>query len=99
MRAVLGHAFGLVGDVVNTAARLQQHAPVGSIVVSESTYRATRPLFEYEALEPVQAKGKAKALSLWQVVAARHCVADRRTRARESAASARELISVEASAI
>ncbi|MGZ4419641.1 MAG: adenylate/guanylate cyclase domain-containing protein, partial [Gaiellaceae bacterium] len=61
----------VAGDVVNTAARLQQHAPVGSIVVSESTYRATRQLFEYEQLEPVQAKGKAKALSLWQVLAAR----------------------------
>src|SRR4051794_1369825 len=61
----------VAGDVVNTAARLQQHAPVGSIVVSESTYRATRPLFEYEPLEPVNAKGKAKTLSLWQVVAAR----------------------------
>jgi class 3 adenylate cyclase/tetratricopeptide (TPR) repeat protein len=61
----------VAGDVVNTAARLQQHAPVGSIVVSESTYRATRPLFEYEPLEPVKAKGKTKSLSLWQVVAAR----------------------------
>src|SRR3954470_13913726 len=61
----------VAGDVVNTAARLQQHAPVVSIVVSESTYRAPRPLFEYEPLEPVNAKGKAKTLSLWQVVAAR----------------------------
>jgi class 3 adenylate cyclase len=36
----------VAGDVVNTAARLQQHAPVDGVVVGESTYRATRRLFE-----------------------------------------------------
>jgi class 3 adenylate cyclase/tetratricopeptide (TPR) repeat protein len=61
----------VAGDVVNTAARLQQHAPVGGIVVGETTYRATRDLFEYERLDSVTAKGKAEPVALWQVRAAR----------------------------
>ncbi len=61
----------VAGDVVNTAARLQQHAPVGGIVVGEGTYRVTRDLFEYEPLEPVSAKGKGEALQLWHATAPR----------------------------
>ena len=36
-----GDALAL-GDVVNTASRLQNSAPVGGLVVGEVTYRATR---------------------------------------------------------
>jgi class 3 adenylate cyclase len=54
------------GDVVNTAARLQQAAPVGAVVVGESTFRATRDVIVYEELEPVSVKGKAEALPIWQ---------------------------------
>jgi class 3 adenylate cyclase/tetratricopeptide (TPR) repeat protein len=61
----------VAGDVVNTAARLQQSAPVGGIVVGETTYRATKDLFEYEPLEPVAVKGKAGSLPLWQAIAPR----------------------------
>jgi class 3 adenylate cyclase/tetratricopeptide (TPR) repeat protein len=61
----------VAGDVVNTAARLQQHAPVGGIVVGEGTYRVTRELFEYEPLEPVTAKGKGEVLQLWHATAPR----------------------------
>jgi class 3 adenylate cyclase/tetratricopeptide (TPR) repeat protein len=61
----------VAGDVVNTAARLQQSAPVSGIVVGETTYRATKDLFEYEPLEPVAVKGKAKSLPLWHAIAPR----------------------------
>src|SRR3989440_357974 len=50
----------VAGDVVNTASRLQQHAPVGEIVVGAETYLATRAAIAYEPVEPVTAKGKAK---------------------------------------
>jgi class 3 adenylate cyclase len=53
---------GVVGDVVNTAARLEGVAPVGSVLVGEATYRATRGLFDYEPLPPVRVKGKAEPL-------------------------------------
>ena len=61
----------VAGDVVNTAARLQQSAPVSGIVVGETTYRATKDLFEYEPLEPVAVKGKAESLPLWHAIAPR----------------------------
>src|SRR6478672_10683751 len=52
--AVGAEVEGMVpGDVVNTAARLQQHAPVGGIVVGEDTFRATRGVFKYEPLDAV----------------------------------------------
>jgi class 3 adenylate cyclase len=68
-RAELGEAM-VAGDVVNTAARLQQNAPVGEIVVGEETYRATRDAIEYESMEPFTAKGKTAPIEAWRAVAA-----------------------------
>ncbi|MDQ3530802.1 MAG: AAA family ATPase [Actinomycetota bacterium] len=62
---------GLVGDVVNTASRLQGVAPVNGIVVGEATYRATRDVIDYEPLEAVTVKGKPQPLPIWRVIAAR----------------------------
>ena len=59
------------GDVVNTAARLQSAAPVDGILVGERTYRATERAIEYREHEPVQAKGKASPVSVWEAVQAR----------------------------
>jgi class 3 adenylate cyclase len=67
-RPALGEAM-IAGDVVNTASRLQQHAPVGEIVVGEETYRATRAAIEYEPIEAVTAKGKAAPIPLWRALA------------------------------
>jgi class 3 adenylate cyclase/tetratricopeptide (TPR) repeat protein len=61
----------VVGDVVNTASRLEGVAPVGGVVVGEPTFRATRPIFDYQALVPVRVKGKAEPLSVWRAISAR----------------------------
>ena len=55
------------GDVVNTAARLQTAAPVGSAVVGEETYRLTRHAFDYRELAAVDAKGKRDPVPAWLV--------------------------------
>jgi class 3 adenylate cyclase len=75
-RPALGEAM-VAGDVVNTASRLQQHAPVGEIVVGEETYRATRAAIEYEPVEPVTAKGKAEPIRAWRAVAASSATGER----------------------
>ena len=75
-RPALGEAM-VAGDVVNTASRLQQHAPVGEIVVGEETYRATRDAIEYEPVEDVTAKGKAAPIAVWRAVAAASAVGER----------------------
>src|SRR5262245_5368344 len=53
------------GDVLNTASRLQSAAPVNGVLVGEATWRATRDAIEYEASEPVVAKGKPEPLPVW----------------------------------
>src|SRR5688500_7458450 len=50
----------IVADFVNVAARLRGAAPANGILVGETTYLATARAVEYEAFEPVRAKGKAK---------------------------------------
>jgi class 3 adenylate cyclase/tetratricopeptide (TPR) repeat protein len=69
-RPELGESL-VTGDVVNTANRIESAAPVGGIAVGEQTYRTTSHTFEYEALEPVQAKGKSGPLALWRARAVR----------------------------
>jgi len=60
----------VVGDVVNTASRLQQAAPPGLVSVAGSTQRATRNRIAYEQLDPVEVKGKAAPVSMWLAKAA-----------------------------
>jgi class 3 adenylate cyclase/tetratricopeptide (TPR) repeat protein len=59
-----GESF-VTGDVVNTAARLQQAAPVGTLVVGEQTVQTTSHVMDYEELEPISAKGKSEPLPIW----------------------------------
>ena len=63
-RPEAGEAIAL-GDVVNTASRLQSSAPPGGLVVGEETYRATRSVIRYRELEPVTAKGKRDPVEAW----------------------------------
>lgn len=58
----------LVGDVLNTAARLEAACRPGQVLVGEDTWRMTRSSFTYEVLGEVQVKGKADAIATFQVV-------------------------------
>jgi class 3 adenylate cyclase len=60
----------VAGDVVNTASRLQEAAPVNGILVGEETYRATRSVIRYQDAEPVIAKGKQEPVRVWRALAA-----------------------------
>jgi class 3 adenylate cyclase len=48
------------GDAVNVAARLEQAARPGEVLVGEETLRLARHAVEVEPVEPVTAKGKAE---------------------------------------
>lgn len=54
-----------IGDVVNTASRLQSTAPAGRLVVGAETRRATRHAIAYEELPASVAKGKALPVETW----------------------------------
>ena len=64
-----GEGEGMVaGDVMNTAARLQSAAPVDGILVGKQTYRATEREIVYRETPPVEAKGKAQPVPVWEAV-------------------------------
>src|SRR6184192_1351492 len=69
-RAAEGEGMA-AGDVVNTAARLQSAAPVNGVLVGETTYRATNHVIDYREAEPVEAKGKAEPIPVWEALEAR----------------------------
>jgi class 3 adenylate cyclase len=50
------------GDAVNVAARLQQHADSGQVVVGDRTQIATRRVIQFRELEPLAVKGKQEPL-------------------------------------
>jgi class 3 adenylate cyclase len=63
-----GEALAM-GDVVNTASRLQTSAPTGGLVVGDETYRATRHVIRYRELAPIDAKGKSEPVEAWLALA------------------------------
>src|SRR6476646_9675643 len=55
----------VVGDVVNTASRLQSAAPVNGVLVGRETYTAARSTIAFAAAPPVVAKGKVAPVEVW----------------------------------
>lgn len=60
-------SYSVIGDTVNTAARLCSAAKAGEIIVSEATYKYIKNDFQTEALPPITAKGKSKPLNVYKV--------------------------------
>ena len=60
--------YTAVGDTTNLAARLQQLAQPGTILLSGTTARLVRSEARLEALEPVQVKGKTEPVTAWRVL-------------------------------
>jgi class 3 adenylate cyclase/tetratricopeptide (TPR) repeat protein len=62
-----GH-FYATGDAVNVAARLEQTAAPGEIVLGEKTYQLVRGMLEVEAVEQLRLKGKAEAVAAYRLL-------------------------------
>ena len=58
----------VTGDTVNVAARLEQAAAAGEVLLGELTYRLVRDAVEVEAVEPLDLKGKAEPVPAYRVV-------------------------------
>lgn len=65
------HDYTVMGDAVNLAARLQNTAEAGQIVVGETTYRATSEVIDYRSRGTVPVRGKAQPVPVWEVVGVR----------------------------
>jgi predicted ATPase/class 3 adenylate cyclase len=58
----------VLGDAVNVAARLQQVADPGEILLGVRTHEAVRDAVRAEPCEPLSLKGKAKTVSAWRLL-------------------------------
>ena len=63
-----GGDYTAMGDVVNTANRLQTAAAPGTVLVGGATYAATRRVVRYDALEPLDVKGREELVPAWCAV-------------------------------
>src|SRR5437867_4240182 len=57
--------YTAVGDTTNVAARLQQAAPPGAIVIAEPTYRVVAGFFQMRSLGELRLKGKSELVPAW----------------------------------
>ncbi|MEX2268618.1 MAG: adenylate/guanylate cyclase domain-containing protein [Acidimicrobiia bacterium] len=60
-----GGDYTAMGDVVNTASRLEQTADPGCVVVGPSTYAATRDAIRYESLGAIVVRGREEPVEAW----------------------------------
>lgn len=59
--------FTAIGDNVNIAARIQQQAGAGEIVVSQAVYEEVKDFVEAEDMGEKPLKGKGQPLRLWKI--------------------------------
>jgi class 3 adenylate cyclase/tetratricopeptide (TPR) repeat protein len=65
---VTGSGDSLVtGDAVNVAARLEQAASPGEVLLGASTYALVREAVEVELLPPIDAKGKSEPVTAYRL--------------------------------
>ena len=63
--------YTALGDAINLAARMEQTAQPGTFQIAEANHKLIAPLFEMEALEGVEVKGKSEPVRAWRVLRAK----------------------------
>jgi class 3 adenylate cyclase/AmiR/NasT family two-component response regulator len=61
--------YTVIGDTVNTAARLQDAAKENQIIISENCYNAVKESFKCEKVGDISLKNKSKPVTIYQVIA------------------------------
>jgi len=70
-RAVIGLIGGrldIMGDAVNIAARMEQNAGIGKIMITSAMAKQLKGRFILETLEPVKVKGKDEPVQVYNVI-------------------------------
>ena len=60
-------SYSVIGDTVNTASRICSAAKPGQIIISENTRKQVHSLFNMEALDPINAKGKFQPVKVFNI--------------------------------
>ena len=60
-------SYSVIGDTVNTASRICSAAKPGQIIISENTRKQVHSLFNMEALDPIDAKGKFQPVKVFNI--------------------------------
>src|SRR5919202_1223709 len=67
--------YTAMGDAINLAARVEQTAAPGTVVVAGATHRLTAPVFEFEALGEIAVRGRAGREPVYRALRARPATA------------------------
>jgi class 3 adenylate cyclase/tetratricopeptide (TPR) repeat protein len=59
--------FTVMGDGINTSARLMQNAPPSAIFTDETTYSSTKDDFEFTKMAPLMLKGKKEKTEVYKL--------------------------------
>lgn len=60
--------YTVIGDVVNTAKRLESATPAGEITISDAVCQLMQEQLEVEPRPPISAKGKTNPIKAWRLV-------------------------------
>src|SRR5881397_3817574 len=63
--------YGVMGDTVNTAARLQAAAAPGEIYATQATFRVTNREFSFREVGPIEMKGKDRPVMAYALTGER----------------------------
>jgi class 3 adenylate cyclase/tetratricopeptide (TPR) repeat protein len=58
----------VTGDAVNVAARLEQSAQSGEVLIGEATYRLARDALRVDEVETLELKGKSDPVRAWRLL-------------------------------
>jgi class 3 adenylate cyclase/predicted ATPase len=67
----LKNEYTVIGDTVNVAARMQDQAPPGRVMITESTYKMVRDRFRVQRMGPLKLRGKTEPIAAYRVLGAR----------------------------
>src|SRR5205823_297749 len=62
-----GSQTGVLGDAVNVAARMQQAAAPGEVLVAATVWRRIRHLYETRSIGPLEVKGRAQRVHAYEI--------------------------------
>ena len=66
--------YTVMGDTVNTAARLEDASTSGQILVGDLTYHEASHEFEFKTLQPITLKGKEKPVPVYELLSTKSIV-------------------------